>query len=230
MLPGTIVPVRVLVIDDDPGIRRSLTRAFTLEGMQVEAADDGLSGLEKYVNTAVDLIVLDVTMAGFDGLAFCHTLRAAGDPTPILMLTARDSVEDRVTGLDAGADDYLSKPFALTELFARVRALTRRVPAQTGLQSAGGITLDAPSRVARRGERTILLTAIETSMLAVLLENHGHPVSRDSLADALWGPGQRPRSNTIDVYVKYLRTKLEAGEDGRVIHTVRGIGYCLAIE
>lgn len=219
--------MRVLIVDDDPDIRRSIGRAFTLEGFEVETAIDGRDGLRRYLADDFDLILLDITMAGMSGLVVCRTLRAAGDLTPVLMLTARDGVDDRVIGLDAGADDYLAKPFALSELFARVRALTRRRHPDTRRSSAQGISIDAPSQLAYRDGRAITLTAIEASMLSMLLDNAGQTISRRTLAEAVWGADQAPRSNAIDVYVGYLRGKLEAHGEPRVIHTVRGIGYRL---
>lgn len=219
---------RILVVDDDPNILRSLQRAFTVEGYTVETAVDGQDGMRRYLAADVDLVVLDVMMAGAGGLGFCRTLRAAGDTTPILMLTARDAVDDRVAGLDAGADDYLTKPFALSELFARVRALTRRAPARPESAAADGITVDEVSQLAHHGGRSIQLTAIETVMLVLLLDNAGQTITRRSLADAIWGVQATPRSNAIDVYIGYLRAKLEADGAPRVIHTVRGVGYRFA--
>lgn len=216
---------RILVVDDDPNILRSLQRAFAVEGYAVETAVDGQDGMQRYLAADIDLVVLDVMMAGAGGLGFCRTLRAAGDTTPILMLTARDAVDDRVAGLDAGADDYLTKPFALSELFARVRALTRRAPARAELAAAGGITVDEASQLAHHRGRAIQLTAIETTMLVMLLDHADQTITRRSLADAIWGAQATPRSNAIDVYIGYLRAKLEADGAPRLIHTVRGVGY-----
>lgn len=213
-------------MDDDPGIRRSLERALSLEGLHVTTAADGSSGLQQYLD--LDLVVLDVTMGGLGGLGFCRAVRAAGDNTPILMLTARDAVNDRVAGLDAGADDYLTKPFALPELFARIRALSRRLPQRRIPAAAGGITVDEPSQLASRDGRVIALTAIETSLLTVLLDHTNQTITRRSLAEAVWGAKDAPRSNVIDVYISYLRSKLEANGEPRVIHTVRGVGYCFS--
>lgn len=235
--------LRILIVDDDPDIRTSLETAFSLDGHVVETAVGGDDALRRHPVFEPDVVVLDLMMAGRSGLGVCRALRAAGDRTPVLMLTARDAVGDRVDGLDAGADDYLTKPFALAELFARVRALARRLEpgAHSSRDPDGGeragedapdtvdrVRLDRRSRVAHLAGRTIQLTAVETEILRILLDNRDQTVTRDLLADAGWGPGWTPRSNVIDVTVSSLRAKLEADGSPRIILTVRGLGYRIA--
>lgn len=215
---------RVLVVDDDLQIRRSLETALTLDGFDVATAADGDDALRVLVDWDADLLILDLMMGGRDGLSVCRSLRAAGDPVPILMLTARDGLQDRVIGLDAGADDYLSKPFALEELTARVRALARRLPA-TGASTHERIHLDTASRSVVLDGATIQLTALETALLACLTVNAGQVVPRSVLSEALWGGTVAPRSNSLEVYVSSLRSKLEGTGGPRMILTVRGVGY-----
>ncbi|MGG7465190.1 response regulator transcription factor [Plantibacter sp. YIM 135347] len=225
-------PLRILVVDDDPDIRTSLATAFGLEGHIVETAVDGNGALRVHPSFEPDVVVLDLMMAGRSGIGFCRAVRAAGDRTPILMLTARDAVDDRVEGLDAGADDYVTKPFALAELFARVRALARRLeppPGASGRSDAiPGVILDASSRVVHVNGETIQLRAIETAILETLLDHPGQTITRDQLADAVWGRDWTPHSNVIEVAISSLRAKLEAGGRPRCIHTVRGLGYRLS--
>lgn len=225
-------PLRVLVVDDDPDIRTSLATAFGLEGHLVETAVDGNDALRVHPAFEPDVVVLDLMMAGRSGIGFCRAIRAAGDRTPILMLTARDAVDDRVEGLDAGADDYVTKPFALAELFARVRALARRLEPAIGAsgrpEAVQGIVLDAPSRVVHVDGTTVQLRAIETAILQTLLDHPEQTITRDVLADAVWGQDWTPHSNVIEVAVSSLRAKVEAGGRPRFIHTVRGLGYRLS--
>ncbi len=220
---------RVLVVDDDRAVRESLRRALTLEGYEVELAGDGLEALAKAASAAPDAIVLDVLMPELDGLAVCRLLRQRGDRVPVLMLTARDAVGDRVAGLDAGADDYLVKPFALEELLARVRALLRRSdPAlAAGVLQFSDLSLDLASREVRRGGRRIELTRTEFNLLELFLRNPRQVLTRSLIFERVWGYDFGPTSNSLDVYIGYLRRKTEAGGEPRLIHTVRGVGYVL---
>jgi len=221
--------VHILVIEDDPALRTALERALKLEGYAVTLAADGRRGLESMRDVAPDLIVLDLGLPDMDGLGISRSLRAAGDRTPILMLTARAAVSERVEGLDAGADDYVVKPFAIDELFARVRALLRRnqPDEHDGAVSFGGLTLDPRTRIVTRGDRTIELTRTEFSLLELFLRNPGTVLTRDVIFDRVWGYDFGPTSNSLDVYIGYLRRKTEERGEPRLIHTVRGVGYVL---
>jgi len=220
--------MRVLVVDDEPAVRTALERALRIEGYDVELAEDGLDALQRLAAHTPDAVVLDVLMPNVDGLEVCRRIRAADDQTPVLMLTARDAVGDRVAGLDAGADDYLVKPFALEELHARLRALLRRV----GVNDAGSlrfsdVTMDTGTREVRRGERRIDLTRTEFLLLELFLRNPRQVLTRSVIFDRVWDYDFGPRSNALEVYVSYLRRKLEADGEPRLIHTVRGVGYVL---
>jgi two-component system response regulator MprA len=220
--------MRVLVVDDEPAVRTALERALRIEGYEVELAEDGLEALQRLAAHTPDAVVLDVLMPNVDGLEVCRRIRAADDQTPVLMLTARDAVGDRVAGLDAGADDYLVKPFALEELHARLRALLRRV----GVNDAGSlrfsdVTMDTGTREVRRGERRIDLTRTEFLLLELFLRNARQVLTRSVIFDRVWDYDFGPRSNALEVYVSYLRRKLEADGEPRLIHTVRGVGYVL---
>jgi two-component system, OmpR family, response regulator MprA len=218
----------ILVVDDEPGVRESLQRALGLERYAVAAAEDGAGALERIAERAWDAIVLDVSMPAPDGLEVCRRLRAAGDRTPVLMLTARDAVDDRVAGLDAGADDYLVKPFALKELLARLRALLRRSdPADEATLRFADLTLDTQSREATRGDRVIDLTRTEFSLLELLMRHPRQVLSRSQIYEAVWGYDFGPSSNSLGVYVGYLRRKTEAGGEPRLLQTARGVGYAL---
>lgn len=221
--------MRVLVVDDEPAVRDAVQRALKLDNYDVETAADGVEALNSLKVAAPDLIVLDLLMPKVDGLEVCRRLRAAGDSTPILMLTARDSVENRVEGLDAGADDYLVKPFALDELLARVRALLRRSSPTEGEQLAkfADVTLDPVSREVTRGTRQIQLTRTEFLLLELFLNNPRRVLSREIILDRVWGFDFGPESNSLEVYIGYLRKKMEAGDEPRLIHTIRGVGYVL---
>jgi two-component system response regulator MprA len=219
--------VRVLVVDDDPAVRRSLSTALGREGYEVMAAEDGNAALAHLVAASVDAIVLDVAMPEPNGLEVCRRLRSRGDRTPILMLTARDLVDDRVAGLDAGADDYLAKPFALAELRARLRALLRRNAANAELLGYGDLVLDLAAARVTRGGREVLLTRTEYLLLELFLRNPGRVLSRSQIFQAVWGYDFGVRSNNLWVYIGYLRTKLEAAGEPRIVHTVRGLGYVL---
>ena len=216
---------RVLIVDDDTSVRRMLERTLAAEGYATTTAADGGAALVAAERSAPDLVVLDVAMPGLDGLAVCRRLRAKGVTTPILLLTARDTIEDRVRGLDAGADDYLVKPFATPELLARVRALARRgagAVAPAPVLAAAGVRLDEASRTATRDGRDVDLTARETALLALLLRHARGVVGRDQALDEVWGGAAQ--GNVVDRYVGYLRRKLG---DPPVIHTVRGTGFTL---
>jgi two-component system, OmpR family, response regulator MprA len=220
--------VRILVVDDEPSVRDALDRALRMDGYRVQLASDGTEALDALAHTPPDAIVLDVLMPGPDGLEVCRRLRAAGDRTPVLMLTARDAVPDRVKGLDAGADDYLVKPFALEELGARLRALLRRSggPIEDSLRYAG-IDLDPAGHTVHRGERLVELTRTEFLLLELLMNHPRQVLTRTQIFEHVWGYDFGPSSNSLEVYVGYLRRKLEAGGEPRLIHTVRGVGYVL---
>ncbi len=210
------------MVDDDPSLRRMLERALAAEGFDVKAASDGARALLETERAAPDVIVLDVAMPGLDGLAVCRRLRAKGLATPILMLTARDAVSDRVAGFDAGADDYLVKPFALEELVARLRALRRRGVETGTVRSYADLTLELGERRATRRGETIDLTGREAELLALLLHEAGHAVSRERAITEIWGGAAEP--NVVDRYITRLRRKL--GEPP-LIHTVRGRGFTI---
>jgi two-component system, OmpR family, response regulator MprA len=218
--------VRVLVVDDDPAVRRSLATVLGRDGYEVLAADGGDAALAHAAAANVNAIVLDVAMPEPNGLEVCRRLRARGDRTPILMLTARDLVDDRVAGLDAGADDYLAKPFALAELRARLRALLRRTGTGTEQLSYADLVLDLAAARVTRGGREISLTRTEYLLLELFLRNPGRVLSHASIYQAVWGYDFGPRSN-LWVYISYLRTKLESAGEPRIVHTVRGMGYVL---
>jgi two-component system response regulator MprA len=220
---------QLLVVDDEPPMRTALKRALELGGFEVSLAADGREGLSTAEETRPDLVVLDILMPGIDGLEVCRTLRSRGNRTPILMLTARDAVADRVEGLEAGADDYLVKPFALEELLARVRALLRRTSNVDGEWplTFGDLYLDPVSYLVRRGERQLELTRTEHLLLELFLENPRRVLSRQLIFERVWQYDFGPRSKALDVYISYLRKKTEAGGEPRLIHTVRGVGYVL---
>jgi two-component system response regulator MprA len=220
-------PVRVLVVDDEPQLRRALERALKLEGYQVELAADGEQALGSIASMPMDAIVLDVLMPKRDGLEVARELRARGDHTPILMLTARDAVQDRVDGLDAGADDYVVKPFALEELLARLRALLRRTNGAGEQFVYGDLMLDPATREVYRGDRPVQLTKTEFALLEHLIRHPRLVLSRSQLFEAVWGYDFGPRSNSLEVYIGYLRRKTEEGGEPRLIQTVRGVGYSL---
>ena len=221
--------MKILVVDDERAVRESLRRALELEGYEIELAEDGVQALERLeAEPEPDAMVLDVLMPGVDGLEVSRTLRRKGSKVPILMLTARTQVEDRVEGLDAGADDYLTKPFALEELLARVRALLRRTSDGTGetLRFAD-LELDPGTREVTRGDDRIELTRTEFSLLELFLLNPRQVLTRSLIFERVWGYDFGFASNSLDVYIGYLRRKTEAGGKPRLIHTVRGVGYAL---
>src|SRR5882757_2408721 len=219
---------QILVADDDPELRAALDRALRLDGFTVQMAEHGARALEMAVTEPPDVLVLDVMMPTIDGLEVCRRLRASGDRTPILVLTARDQVTDRVAGLDAGADDYLPKPFALEELTARLRALLRRVaPWDNDTLRYGDLVLDTETREVHRGALPISLTRTEFAIAELFLRNAGRVLTREVIAGRIWGYELEPASNSLEVFIGYLRRKTEVGGLPRLLHTVRGVGYAL---
>jgi two-component system, OmpR family, response regulator MprA len=226
--------MRILVVDDDRAVRESLRRSLQFNGYQVELAGDGQQALDSVKGQRPDAMVLDVMMPRLDGLEVCRRLRGTGDDLPILVLTARDAVSDRVAGLDAGADDYLPKPFALEELLARLRALLRRAAAES--DTAGDapppmrfadLELDPGTRDVKRGERPISLTRTEFALLELFLNHPKQVLTRGRILEDVWGYDFPTSGNALEVYVGYLRRKTEAAGETRLIHTVRGVGYVL---
>ncbi|GAA2318854.1 response regulator transcription factor [Streptomyces hawaiiensis] len=230
-------PQRILIVDDEPAVREALQRSLAFEGYGTEVAVDGADALDKAAAYRPDLVVLDIQMPRMDGLTAARRIRATGDTTPILMLTARDTVGDRVTGLDAGADDYLVKPFELDELFARIRALLRRstYAAAVGAADAADadaltfadLRMDLSTREVTRGGRQVELTRTEFTLLEMFMAHPRQVLTREQILKAVWGFDFEPSSNSLDVYVMYLRRKTEAGGEPRLVHTVRGVGYVL---
>ena len=222
--------MRILLVDDDPGVRESLRRSLVFNGYEVALATDGASALAQVAASRPDALVIDVMMPRLDGLEATRALRAAGNDIPVLVLTARESVADRVAGLDAGADDYLTKPFALEELLARLRALLRRRSADGAGAEAlrfADLTMDTATRDVRRGNRPIALTRTEFALLELFLRRPRHVLDRSYLLDAVWGYDSPSTANSLEVYVGYLRRKTEAAGEPRLLHTVRGVGYVL---
>jgi two-component system, OmpR family, response regulator MprA len=222
--------MKILVVDDERAVRESLRRALELEGYEIELAADGSEALYRLEgNEEPDAMILDVLMPGVDGLEVCRRLRVSGSKLPVLMLTARTQVEDRVAGLDAGADDYVTKPFALEELLARVRALLRRTSEEESgeVLRFADLELEPGTREVRRGDRPIALTRTEFSLLELFLRNPRQVLTRSVIFERVWGYDFGFGSNSLDVYIGYLRRKTEAGDEPRLIHTVRGVGYAL---
>ena len=221
--------MRILVVDDEPAVREAVDRALRLEGYDTELAADGAEALDALAVRAPDALVLDVLMPAVDGLEVCRRLRAAGDRTPVLVLTARDTVPDRVRGLDAGADDYLVKPFALEELLARLRALLRRTSNSGGGEALrfDDLELEPQAHTVRRGRRPVELTRTEFLLLELFLRHPRQVLTRSQIFERVWGYDFGPASNSLEVYVGYLRRKLESGGERRLIQTVRGVGYVL---
>ena len=224
--------MKILVVDDEPAVRDSLERALRLEGYEIDLAGDGVEALANLGVAEPDAVVLDVMMPRVDGLEVCRRMRSMGDRTPVLMLTARDAVTDRVAGLDAGADDYVVKPFALDELLARLRALLRRSGASAGGQTLhfGDLELDPVSHQVKRGDRLIELTRTEFALLELFMLHPKQVLTRPVIFDRVWGYDFGPGSNSLEVYVSYLRRKTEAEGEPRLLHTVRGVGYVLREE
>ncbi|MEK0127494.1 response regulator transcription factor [Corynebacterium marquesiae] len=227
--------MKILVVDDEQAVRESLRRSLRFNGYEVLTANDGLEAVETVRAENPELVILDVMMPNMDGLEVCRTLRSEGWDRPILILTARDGVSDRVAGLDAGADDYLPKPFALEELLARVRSLVRRASADSIAAEAPvesklsfeDLELDADTREVSRGGRAISLTRTEFALLQLLMENPRKVLSRNKILEEVWGYDFPTSGNALEVYIGYLRKKTEGESDARLIHTVRGVGYVL---
>jgi two-component system, OmpR family, response regulator MprA len=229
---GGIIPfvARVLVVDDEPAVRRALERALRLDSYEVVLAADGEEALDALAKAPADAVILDVAMPRLDGLEVCRRMRTAGDRTPILMLTARDAIDDRVQGLDVGADDYLVKPFALRELQARLRALLRRTndgDEEGEALNFADMTLDPIAHEVRRGDRLIDLSKTEFLLLELFMRHPRQVLTRSTIFENVWGYDFGPTSNALGVYMGYLRRKTEAGDEPRLLHTVRGIGYVL---
>jgi len=227
-----MVIMRILVVDDDRAVRESLRRSLSFNGYSVDLATDGQDALEQVAASRPDAMVLDVMMPRVDGLEVCRRLRSTGDDLPILVLTARDSVSERVAGLDAGADDYLPKPFALEELLARLRALLRRAAPDPDASADEvlrfeDLSLNPATREVKRGDRDISLTRTEFSLMEMLMANPRRVLSRSRILEEVWGYDFPTSGNALEVYIGYLRRKTEAGGEPRLIHTVRGVGYVL---
>jgi two-component system, OmpR family, response regulator MprA len=218
----------ILIVDDDQHITGVLRRALAYEGYTVEVATRGDEALHKVIEHPPELVVLDIMLPGIDGVEVCRRLRASGNQVPILMLTAKDSIPDRVAGLDEGADDYLVKPMELEELLARVRALLRRRnPEQAEVLRFADVELDTGTRIARRGKREISLSTTEYELLALFMRRPRQVLTRDIIMERVWGYDFEGESNVLEVYVGYLRNKLEADGEPRILHTIRGAGYVL---
>jgi two-component system response regulator MprA len=222
-------PTRILVVDDEPAVQQALARALSLERYEVAHAADGLQALECLASDTYEAIVLDISMPRLDGLEVCRRLRGGGDRTPVLMLTARGEIDDRVAGLDAGADDYLVKPFALRELLARLRALLRRTGEDDGEQLLAfeDLRLDRLAHEAFRGERALALTRTEFLLLELFLRHPRQVLTRSAIFENVWGYDFGATSNSLGVYIGYLRRKTETAGESRLLHTVRGVGYVL---
>ena len=224
--------MHILVVDDDQGVRDSLARSLQYTGYQVMTAQDGIEALAKLSSGSIDAVVMDVMMPRLDGLETTRMLRSSGNDVPIMILTARDAVEDRVDGLDAGADDYMVKPFALDELLARLRALTRRAhptddSEPSPLLTFADLTLDPQTREVTRAGRHIALTRTEFALLMAFMENPRRVLERSWLLNEVWGFDFPTTANSLEVYIGYLRRKIDSDNEPRLIHTVRGIGYVL---
>jgi two-component system response regulator MprA len=221
--------MRLLVVDDDPSVREALALLLELNGFDVDTASDGREAIRVMAVDSPDAVILDVLMPGIDGIEVCRRMRAVADRTPVLMLTARAEVSERVAGLEAGADDYLAKPFAREELIARLRALLRR----TGWEGDDGtlrfddLELDPVLHEARRGERLLELTRTEFLLLELLMNHPRQVLTRETIFERVWGYDFGPASNSLEVYIGYLRRKTEAGGEQRLLHTIRGVGYVL---
>ena len=220
----------ILVVDDEPAVRRALERALRLDSYEVELAEDGEQALDRLSERPADAVVLDVMMPGIDGIEVCRRMRAAGDKTPVLMLTARDAIDDRVIGLDVGADDYLVKPFALRELQARLRALLRRggdADEDGEVLRFADLVLDPVAHEVHRGERLVELSKTEFLLLELFMKHPRQVLTRSTIFENVWGYDFGPTSNALGVYIGYLRRKTEDGAEPRLLHTVRGIGYVM---
>jgi DNA-binding response OmpR family regulator len=220
-------PPSVLVVEDQPALARLLAKVLTEEGFRVTVAHDGPGGRDAALATVPDAVILDVGLPGLDGLAVSRAIRARGLRMPVLMLTARDAVPDRVAGLEAGADDYILKPFAFEELLARLRVQLRRTGVPAGPLRVADLAIDADAHTAPRAGRTLELSAQEFSLLELLARHVGQVLTRDRILEHVWGYDAEPTSNVVDLYVHYLRRKVDHGFDSPLIHTVRGVGYVL---
>ncbi len=220
--------MRILLVEDDRKVASFIRKGLTEEGYAVDVAPEGETGLAMGLDRLHDVVILDVMLPGKPGLQVLRELRQAKVATPVLLLTARDAVEDKVQGLDAGADDYLTKPFAFAELLARVRALLRRgTAARAPVLQVADLVMDPATRMVRRGEETISLTNREFALLEYFLRNPGRVLTRTMIAEHVWDYSFDSVTNVIDVYVNYLRRKIDAGRESKLIHTVRGVGYVL---
>jgi two-component system response regulator MprA len=219
--------MRVLVVDDEPALRSAVQRALALERYDVALAQDGREALDRLAAEELDAVVLDIAMPHVDGLEVCRRMRQAGDRTPVLMLTARDAVDDRVEGLDAGADDYLVKPFALRELRARLRAVLRRVERDGGAVRFADLALDVDAHEVHRGQRRIELSRTEFTLLELFMRHPRQVLTRTQIFESVWGYDLGATSNSLGVYMGYLRRKTEEAGEPRLLHTVRGVGYVL---
>ena len=223
--------MRILVVEDQPEMNALLVKQLTAEHYSVDSCQNGTDALEYLAGGEYDAVVLDIMLPGVDGLELLRRRRAAGDKTPVLLLTARDGIEDRVRGLDSGADDYLVKPFALQELLARLRVLIRRRADQVSdVITVAGLQVDCMARTAARGGQVIPLSAKEFAVLEYLARNAGTVLSRDRISHGVWNYDYEGGSNVVDVYIRYLRKKLDDGRTPKLIHTVRGVGYVLREE
>jgi two-component system response regulator MprA len=227
MKAATNKTFKLVVAEDDPAVRNAVQRVLELEGYTVVVTKDGVAALEAILTSSPDAVVMDVMMPFSDGLSVCRELRRRANRTPVLLLTARHEVGDRVAGLDAGADDYLVKPFSIDELLARVRALLRRNAPNTtsSILQLADLTLDSTRREVRRGPRIVDLTKTEFDLLQVLLEQTGIVLSREYLYEHIWGFDFETNSKSLDVYIGYLRRKIEQDDETKLLHTVRGVGY-----
>lgn len=223
--------MRILVVEDDPVLHHIITKRLKEDGHSVDDCYDGEAGFEYADSMAYDCIVLDLMLPKRDGISVLRALRNKGNAAPVLILTARDAVDDRVLGLDAGADDYLVKPFAFDEFAARVRALLRRSSDnKSPILSLADLTLNTADRRITRGERNITLTTTEYALLEYLLRNQGHVLTRSQIADHVWNYDFEYDSNVVDVYIRYLRNKIDRDFSTKLIHTVRGVGYVMREE
>jgi DNA-binding response OmpR family regulator len=221
--------MRILIVEDELALAETLRRGLTEEHYVVDTVADGRDAVDYALAAPYDVIILDIMLPGYDGLTVCRRLRAAGVTSHVLMLTALDAVDDRVRGLDSGADDYLTKPFAFKELLARLRALARRTrDVQVGPLQVGDLTLDETMHEVCRGGRAVDLSPLEFRLLRCLMRHAGHVLSRDAILDQVWSFDYAGGSNVVDVYIRYLRHKIEAPGEPKLLHTVRGVGYKLA--
>ncbi len=222
--------MRILLVEDEQSVAAFIKKGLAEEFYTVDTAEDGNLGLSMAANNVYDLIILDIMLPGMDGLKLCRTLREKGIKTPILMLTALDSVDSKVTGLESGADDYLAKPFAFSELLARIKALLRRKSDLTSEFSIDNLRMDLLSRRVFRGDNEIILSPKEFSILEYLLRNKGRVLSRTQIIENVWGYNYDPNTNIVDVHIKYLREKIDKDFSKKLIHTVRGTGYTVKEE